>query len=141
MSKVDTMIKKAIAKAESVCSEYVGELTDLPAADKKIIEKYIGIGVIQYAKTKKKSLSKGIYYPLLEAKEFKGLSLDTWLMITRYAMNKYSVSSGLSINSAREYLYNPWKYDIAPQVISTKILGTALVEEERAAFVAQTKEV
>ena len=139
MSKIDTMIKKAVEKAERVCAEYVGEVTDLPVKDKKVIDKYIQLGVIQYAKTEKKGKGKHIYYPIIESKEFKGLSLDIWLRITRYAMDKYNIGSGLSIHSAREYLHNPWRYNIVPTVTSTKILGTAMVAEEKIAFEALTK--
>lgn len=127
-------IQAALDKANELCVEYVGGSTDVSEEEQAVLDKYLESGLIQYVQVKKGRLSKLLYYPSLEAKEFTGLSGAIWLRIMRHCMKDNGIKSGLSVNSMREYVYKYWEYNIEPVVIKNKAAGDNQMKLEEEAY-------
>ena len=127
-------IQSAYDMAKDLCFEYSGGDMSIPDEDQVVLDKYMANGHIQLVNKKKGKLSKLIYYPSLESKEFKGLSGNIWLRILRHCMRDYGIESGLSVNSMKEYVYKYWVYNIEPTVIKNKAAGDNQMKEELEAF-------
>ncbi len=129
-------IQKAYTYAKKVCYEARGGDNTIPEDEQLIIDKYIELGMIKSTKGKVK-LGLDIYYPTLQAEEFKGLSGDIWLRIIRQAMDDYGISSGIGRNSVNEYLTKPWEYKMSNdslKVVSRSYVGTKQLQEEEEAW-------
>ena len=118
---MENKIQAAYDLAYKLGKEYVGS-SQIDPADQEVIDKYVDLGLIKYNKGGKK-LSKALYYPTLESKEFEGLGMTAWLRILRLVISQLGIKSNLSINSARQYISNHWRYDIKPTVLPDSYLS------------------
>ncbi len=129
---MEEKIQAAYDLAYKLGQDYVGS-SQIDPADLEVINRYIEKGLIKYTKGKAK-LSQALYYPTLESKEFEGLGMTAWLRILRLVINRLSIQSNLSINSARQYISNHWRYDIKPTVLPDSYLSKADKEAALAAL-------
>lgn len=102
--------------------------------DMAVIEKYLDLGLITYAKGKKGKMSKLFYFPTLESKEFEGLSMTAWLKIMQVVIAYLGIDSGLSKNSAKEYLSRGWRYGVEPKVLPDSYVSKADKDAEELAI-------
>jgi hypothetical protein len=106
--ELKTRLSNAMAYADDLCKSYNPDSTIAPE-DAAVIDKYIQLGVIVYAK-KKRDLSTRIYFPSLMAEEMDGISMESWQRILVWAMKRNGINSNLSLNSAKEYVLKPHEY-------------------------------
>jgi len=114
--------------ARKIGEEFQGS-SAIAAEDKEVIDKYIDLGLIQYAKGKRGKLSQLFYYPTLESKEFEGIHMTAWLKIMRLVIDELGIESNLSKNSAKEYLSRGWRYGVTPKVIPDSYASKADKDE------------
>ena len=126
-------IKIAYDMADKVYLEYIGG-TVVSEEDKAIIKKYVDLGIIAMTKVKKRNFGKKLYFPTIEAEEFRGLSMLVWLNINRAMINKYEIASQLGKASMGEYVSKSWQYNIEPVVVNKTAAGSLQMKEEAAAL-------
>lgn len=132
-------IKIAYDKANEIYLSYIGG-TVVSDEDKAIIEKYVVAGIISYNKKSKRDFGKKLYFPTIEAEEFRGLSMLVWLNINRAMILKYGINSQLGKASMGEYVSKAWQYHIEPTVVNKTAAGGVQMKEEAIALEQVLKE-
>ncbi len=127
-------ILKALAIADKYALAYIGGNAVVPEDEQLVLDKWLDIGLITYTNTKKGKMSRLFYFPVLESKEWDGLSGGLWLQVMHYVMNKNGFTSGLSSNSVSEYVNRKYKYNIEHKVETSHYLGPKHCKEEQAAW-------
>ncbi len=126
-------IKLAYERADQVYLEYIGG-TVISLEDQGVIDKYLNLGVIVMAKSKKRDFGRKLYFPTIQAVEFQGLSMIVWLNINRALIAKYGIKSQLGKASMAEYVSKSWSYNIDPVVVNRKAAGELQMKEEHIAL-------
>jgi hypothetical protein len=110
LDKIRTRVKEAMEYADSLAAKFAAPEVEVPEHLKEAIEEAVKLGIVQYAKGKRRSLQREIYLPSLVAEEMDGIALEVWVMIMQWAMKRHGIKSGLGMNSAREYKSKHWLY-------------------------------
>jgi len=132
-------VRVAYNYTEKLFREYAGVQTLPTEEEQKVLDKFLLAGVIQMTKRTKPNLGRDLYFPALEAEEFRGLSIELWLFMMRHFINKYNIPSNLGSASAADYLSRYWLYKINPTVVNKTSAGRLQIKEELAALKTLTE--
>lgn len=123
-------VQAALELADTVARKYLMGNSSIPLEDLEIIRKYEALGLIKVV-NKRQGIQEGIYWPIIQSKELKTFSYSFYLRLIHAICNKYSIKTGLAMNSVREYVNKPYQYNfIEPVIVPDQHLGKELVAEE-----------
>lgn len=134
MEELKLQIKEAWVFIDKTCYEYVqGDIT-VTKEEEEIIKKFVKLDLITYVKKKKGDWQEKLYFPTLQAKCCKGLSIQIWLRMMQEAVVKHGIPSKISKYSANDYLSKAYEYDLKPSVVSLSYVEKADRTKEQLCF-------
>ena len=127
-------VKAAMQLAWDICKASKSSGVLIPDEDMKVLVKYEELGLIKLTMPKMK-LAPTLYYPTIQAKEFKNLSQNLWVDIMLWATKEHNITCNVGLNSVSAYRSSPHRYNfIEPVVIPVNDIGKLGREEEIECF-------
>lgn len=127
-------VKVAYDYADKIFANYSGYTVKPTKEEAIILDKFIEAGLIQLVKKKRGNLSRQLYFPTMEAEEFRGLSSVIWLKVIQHFIRKYGIDSKIGPASRDDYLSRYWHYNIEPVVVNKTAAGRLQIKEEEEAL-------
>jgi len=111
--------KAAMQLAYNICKSSKAGGVVIPDEDMEVILKYEQLGLVKMTLPKFK-ITQELYYPTIQAAEFKGITQDSWVKILLWATKCFNIKCNLTLASAAAYRNSPHRYGFIEPVVVTK---------------------